>query len=61
MPRRVAAAATKAVELFKTLNSIALGAEVDDLVLRRIERDAKQMMNTAPVDANSVLGAVAAF
>ena len=61
MPRRVATAATKAVELFETLNSIALGTEVDDLVLRRVERDAKKMMNTAPVDANSLLGAVAAL
>ena len=61
MPRRVPTAATKAVELFKTLNSIALGAEVDDFVLRRIERDARKMMNAAPVDANSVLGAVAAL
>ena len=61
MPRRLAVAATKAVELFETLNSIALGTEVDDLVLRRVERDAKKMMNTAPVDANSVLGAVAAL
>lgn len=61
MPRRVPAAATKAVELFETLNSIWLGTEVDDLVLRRIEREARTMMNAAPQDANSVLGAVAAL
>ena len=61
MPRRVPAAATKAVELFKTLNSIWLGTEVDDLVLRKIEREARTMMNAAPQDANCVLGAVAAL
>ena len=61
MPRRVPAAATKAVELFETLNSIWLGSEVDDLVLRRIEREARTMMNAAPQHANSVLGAVAAL
>lgn len=61
MPRRVPTAATKAAELIERLNSIALGAEVDDFVLRRIDRDARRIMTADPVYANIVLGAVAAL
>ena len=61
MPRRVSTAATKGAELIKRLNSIALGAEVDDLVLRRIDLEARRMMTTDPVEANTVLGAVASL
>lgn len=61
MPRRVPTAATKGAELIKRLNSITLGAELDDLVLRRIDLEARRMMTADPVEANTVLGAVASL
>ena len=61
MPQRVPTAATKGAELIKRLNSIALGGEVDDLVLRRIDLEARRMMTADPVEANTVLGAVASL
>ena len=61
MPRRIPAPATKVPELIEKLNSIALGAEVDDLALRRIEQEARGMMVADPIGAHTVFGAIAAL
>ena len=61
MPQIVLTPATKGEELIAKLNSIALGAEADDLVLRRIDQEARRMMAAVPAVAHTVLGAVAAL
>ena len=61
MPGRVTAPATKGAALIEQLNAIALGAEADDFVLRRIGREARSIMTANPVEAHTVLGAVAAL
>ena len=61
MPGHVPTPATKAEELIEKLNMIALGAEVDDLVLRRISQEAQRAMPAGPAEAHTVLGAVAAL
>ena len=59
MTYHVPARATKASELAGYLNSITCADEADDLALRRIEREAQKLMAADPVDAHTVLGAVA--
>ena len=61
MPGRFAAPATKGPVLIEQLNAIALGAESDDLALRRIGHEARKIMAADPVEAHTVLGAVAAL
>ena len=51
--------ATKGAELIDRLNAVMLGAEVDDLVLRRIRHEAQRLMGADPVEAHTVLGAIA--
>ena len=59
MTYHVPARATKASELAERINAITYADEVNDLALRRIERDAHKLMAADPVDAHTVLGAVA--
>ena len=60
MTYHVPARATKASELVEQINSIGCADEVDDLALRRIDRDAQKLMAADPESAHTVLGAVAA-
>lgn len=53
--------ATKGAELIDRLNVIALGAEVDDLALRRIRQEAQRLTGADPVGAHTTLGAIAAL
>lgn len=53
--------ATKGAELIDRLNAVMLGAEVDDLVLQRIRHEAQRLMGADPVEAHTVLGAIAAL
>ena len=59
MAGHVPTPATKGAELINRLNAALLGAEVDDLVLRRIRHEAQQLMGADPVEAHTVLGAIA--
>ena len=59
MAGHVPTPATKGAELINRLNAVVLGAEVDDLVLRRLRHEAQQLMGPAPVEAHTVLGAIA--
>lgn len=61
MPGRVTAPATKGSALIEQINAIALGVESDDLALRRIGHEARKIMPADPVEAHTVLGAVAAL
>ncbi len=61
MTYHVPARATKASELVEQINSIRYADEVDDLALRRIDRDAQKLMTADPEGAHTVLGAVAAL
>ena len=53
--------AIKGARLVEQLNAIALGAQEDDLVLRRIDHEAQKMVAADPAEAHTVLGAVAAL
>ena len=53
--------ATKGAELIDRLNAVRGGTEVDDLVLRRIRQEAQQLMGADPVEAHTVLGALASL
>lgn len=59
MPYDVPARATKATELVERINAAAHAGEANDLALKRIEQEAQRLMAAAPVDAHTVLGAVA--
>ena len=59
MAYHLPARATKASELVEQINAIRCADEADDLVLRRIERDAQKLMAADPEGAHTVLGAVA--
>lgn len=59
MTYHVPARVTKASELAEQIKAIAYADEANDLALRRIEREAQALMNTDPVGAHTVLGAVA--
>ena len=59
MAGHVPTPATKGSELIDRLNAVVLEAEVDELVLRRIRHEAQQLMGADPVEAHTVLGAIA--
>ena len=59
MPYDVPARATKAAELVERINAAAYAGEANDLALKRIEQQAQKLMAAAPVEAHTVLGAVA--
>lgn len=59
MAGHVPTPATKGAELIDRLNAAMLGAEVDDLELRRIRHGARQLMGADPVEAHTALGAIA--
>ena len=61
MSYHVSAPVAKASRLIGQIESIALMDEEDDLALRRIEREARGLMDADPVGAHTVLGAVAAL
>ena len=53
--------ATKAEELAKTLSMIANAEELDEWGIRRLEREARALMNADPVAAHTVLGGIASL
>ena len=61
MSHHVPAPVAKASGLIEQIGSIALTDEEDDLTLRRIEREARGLMDVDLVGAHTVLGAVAAL
>lgn len=61
MSYHVSAPVAKMSRLIEQIESIALTDEENDLALRRIEREARGLMDADPVGAHTVLGAVAAL
>ncbi len=59
MAGHVPTPATKGAELIDRLSAVLLGVEVDDLGLRRIRQEAQTLMGADPVEAHTVLGALA--
>ena len=53
--------ATKAEELAKTLSTIANSEELDEWRIRRLDREARALMNADPVAAHTVLGGIASL
>ena len=53
--------ATKAEELLKTLSTIADAEELDEWGIRKLEREARVLMNADPVAAHTVLGGIASL
>ena len=60
MPNR-ALAMPKADELIGRLGTVASADTADELAIRRIQNDAKRLMNSDPAGAHTVMGGVAAL
>ena len=61
MPYRTLPRAPRSSEIVESLRVIAAAEQPDDFALRRLERDARGLMDADPVGAHTVLGAVASL
>ena len=61
MPYRIPSRAPRSSEIVESLRVIAAAEELNEFALRKLERDARGLMNADAVCAHTVLGAVASL